>query len=61
MSAAPALPAKGGKSTDLAMAQKCGVDIKSRAKFDSDKQLSDFAARSIKFPCYPEKIPCYVQ
>jgi len=23
------------------------------------QQLSAFAARSIKFPCYPEKIPCY--
>src|SRR5262249_1718077 len=59
MSAAPALPPKGGKSTDLAMSQKCGVDIKSRAKFDSRQQLKAFPARSIKFPCYLEKIPCY--
>ena len=24
-----------------------------------DSSSSAFAARSIKFPCYPEKIPCY--
>ena len=59
MSAATPLFRQRREVQPILLCQVPGVDIKSLAKFDSDSQLSDFAARSIKFPCYPEKIPCY--
>src|SRR5262249_47896016 len=59
--------AKGGKSTDLPMSQKCGVDIKSRANSTSDSSSAisllarlNFPVIAKKFPVMAAKIPCSV-
>jgi hypothetical protein len=44
---APRSCAKGGKSTDLAMSQKCGADIKSRAKSDSRQAIQGGTSRLV--------------